>query len=67
MFQFCVIVEQAVNVHAVLKSCFVRKDNQKLFWREKKFLIGKNFKSENEAPLLKNFIAMNIEKVAANL
>ena len=31
MFQFCIIVEQAISVHAPLKSCFVRNDKPKIF------------------------------------
>ena len=62
MFQFCIIVEQAINVHAPLKSCFVKNDKPKIFLNRNKFLSGKNFKSENEASLLKDFISLNTEK-----
>ena len=62
MLQFCIIVEQAINVHAPLKSCFVRNDKPKIFLNRNKFLSGKNFKSENEASLLKDFISLNTEK-----
>ena len=62
MFQFCIIVEQAVNVHAPLKFCFVRNDKPKIFLNRNKFLSGKNVKSENEASLLKEFISLNTEK-----
>ena len=62
MFQFCIIVEQALNVHAPLKSCFVRNDKPEIFLNRNKFLSGKNFKSENEASLLKDFISLNTEK-----
>ena len=67
MLQFCIIVEQAINVHAPLKSCFVRNDKPKIFLNRNKFPSGKNFKSENEASLLKDFISPNTEKVAGNL
>ena len=30
LLQFCIIVEQAINVHAPLKSCFVRNDKPKI-------------------------------------
>ena len=36
MFQFCIIVEQAINVHAPLKSCFVRNDKPKFFLNRNK-------------------------------
>ena len=62
MFQFCIIVEQAINVHAPLKSFFVRNDKPKIFLNRKNFLSGKNFKSEKEVSLLKNFISLNTEK-----
>ena len=62
MLQFCIIVEQAINVHAPLKSYFVRNDKPKIFLNRNKFLSGKNFKSENEASLLKDFISLNTEK-----
>ena len=62
MFQFCIIVEQAINVHAPLKSCFVRNDKPKIFLTRNNFLSGKNFNSENEASLLKDFISLNAEK-----
>ena len=62
MLQFCIIVEQAINVHAPLKSCFVRNDKPKIFLNRNKFLYGKNFKSENEASLLKDFNSLNTEK-----
>ena len=62
MFKLCIIVEQAINVHAALKSCFVRNDKPKIFLNRNKFLSGKNFKSENEASLLKDFISLNTEK-----
>ena len=62
MFQFCIIVEQAINVHAPLKSCFVRNDKPKIFLNRNKFLSEKNFKSENEASLLKDFISLKTEK-----
>ena len=62
MFQFCITVEQAINVHAPLKSSFVRNDKPKISLNRKKFLSGKNFKSENEASLLKDFISLNTEK-----
>ena len=66
MLQFCIIVEQAINVHAQLKSCFVRNDKPKIFLNRNKFLSGKNFKSENEASLLKDLISLNTV-VAGNL
>ena len=62
MFQFCIIVEQAINVHAPLKACFVRNDKPKIFLNRNEFLSGKNFNSENEASLLKDFISLNTEK-----
>ena len=62
MLQFCNIIEQAINVHAPLKSCFVRNDKPKIFLNRNKFPSGKNFKSENEASLLKDFISLNTEK-----
>ena len=62
MLEFCIVVEQAINVHAPLKSCFVRNDKPKIFLNRNKFLSGKNFKSENEASLLKDFISLNTEK-----
>ena len=49
-------------MHAPLKSCFVRNDKPKIFLNRNKFLSGKNFKSENQASLLKDFISLNIEK-----
>ena len=67
MLQFCIIVAQAINVHAPLKSCFVRNDKPKIFLNRNKFLSGKNFKSENEASLLKDFIRWNfIQEVRNN-
>ena len=62
MFQFCIIVEQAINVHAPLKTCFVRNDKPKIFLDRHQFLSGKNLKSENEASLLGDFISMNTQK-----
>ena len=62
MLQFCIIVEQAIKVHASLKSCFVRNDKPKLFLNRNRFLSGKKIKSENEASLLKDFISLNTEK-----
>ena len=66
MFQFCIIVEQAINVHAPLKLCFVRNEIPKIVLDRNKFLTGKNFKSENEASLLKDVIALNTEKSRCN-
>ena len=62
MLQFCIIVMQATNVQAPLRSCFVRNDKPKIFLNRNKFRSGKNFKSENEASLLKDFISLNTEK-----
>ena len=62
MFQFCIIVEQAISVHAPLKSCFVRNDKPKIFLNRNKFISGKIFKSEKEASLLKHFVSLNTEK-----
>ena len=62
MLQFCILVEQAKNVHASLKSCFVRNDKPKLFLNRNSFLSEKKIKSENEASLLKDFIFLNTEK-----
>ena len=60
MFQFCIIVEQAINVHAPLKSCFVRNDEPKIVLDRNKFLTGKSFKSKNQASLLKDVFALSL-------
>ena len=48
-----------MNVHAPLKSCFAKNDKPKIVLDRNKFLTGNNFKSENEASLLKDFIDLN--------
>ena len=62
MSKICIIFEQAIYVHAPLKSCFVRNAKPKFFLYRNKFLTGKKFISENEASLLKDFFALNTEK-----
>ena len=62
MFQFCIIVEQAINVHSPLKSCFVSNNKPKIVLDRNNFVTGKIFKSENEASFGKHIIALNTEK-----
>ena len=50
MFQLCIIVEQAINVHAPLKSCFGRNDKPKNFLDRDNFLTGKKSNQKTKLP-----------------
>ena len=55
MTQLCIIVEQAINVHASLKTCFVRNDKPRHSWIET-IANCKTIQIKNDASLLKDFI-----------
>ena len=62
MSLFCIIVEQAFNVHAPLKSSSLRYNKPKIFLDRNKFLTGKKNQIRKLGFLVKDFIALNTEK-----
>ena len=45
--QVCIIVEEAINLYAPSKSCFVRNDKPKVFLDKNNILTGKKIQIRN--------------------